>query len=718
MLDPSAKTYSHHLCFPSIPNDHSDSGVCSPTLWSTSPPRSPHHRPEDYSSLSPDSKAQAIARGQRELMEMVSKMPESCYELSLKDLVEARGSEENDMRKIFDELPQRTSKVVRKTKSGKRVDPSRNSGGNNSGFLLKMMFPFSFGSKKETSKKKMKKKRKGKDSVKDSQVSPRPSISDESVKTEDRDWWNRLSESSGSGSTKRSGSSNSNSSNIIRYIESCYMANNAAACAERATNDMLIGPDWAINIELCDIINMDPSQAKEAVKVLKKRLASKNSKVQILALYALETLSKNCGESVYQLIVEREILPDMVKIVKKKPDLSVREKILSLLDTWQEAFGGSGGRFPQYYNAYNELRSAGVEFPPRTESSVPFFTPPQTQPIIAHAAASDEDAAIQASLQSDDASALSLEEIQSAQGSVDILTDMLGALDPSHPEGLKEELIVDLVEQCRTYQRRVMTLVNTTSDEELLCQGLALNDNLQRVLQQHDDKAKGKSVPATAPTIPLVSINHDEDDDSDDDFSQLSHRSKRESARVSFNPVLPPPPPTMRPVHVESGSMDFLSGDVYTPQGASETSKPPSTSPSSDAPVFDDPAPRSKSPEQPLFTKPVYGQTEQLPRAPWEPEGTRAFPPPMSVRTNQRQQYSQHNNVPQRTSSGSDSSYEDLVGQSRNLSLNPTASASAAAAAAATPLKKDDKPEDILFKDLVDFAKNRKSSSSSSKPNN
>ncbi|CAI0441479.1 unnamed protein product [Linum tenue] len=270
---------------------------------------------------------------------------------------------------------------------------------------------------------------------------------------------------------------------------------------ERATSDMLIGPDWAMNIEICDMCNHDPGQAKDVVKGIKKRLGSKNAKVQLLALTLLETIIKNCGDIVHMQVAEKDLLHDMVKIARKKPDFHVKEKVLTLIDTWQEAFGGPRARYPQYYAAYQELLRAGAVFPQRSEQSAPVFTPPQTQPLSSYPQnlRNPEARPDPAEPSESEFPTLSLSEIQNARGIMDVLAEMLSALDPGNKEGLRQEVIVDLVDQCRTYKQRVVHLVNSTADESLLCQGLALNDDLQRILAKHEAISSGTVLPKDKP---------------------------------------------------------------------------------------------------------------------------------------------------------------------------------------------------------------------------
>ncbi|KAM5565500.1 TOM1-like protein 9 [Rosa sericea] len=365
---------------------------------------------------------------------------------------------------------------------------------------------------------------------------------------------------------------------------------------ERATSDMLIGPDWAMNIEICDICNHDPVQAKDVVKGIKKRLGSRNSKVQLLALTLLETIIKNCGDIVHMHVAEKDLLHEMVKIVKKKPDYHVKEKILILIDTWQEAFGGPRARYPQYYAAYQELLRAGAVFPHRSEAAAPVFTPPQTQPLSSlpqNLHNPDLPRDIPEPSAEPEFPTLSLTEIQNARGIMDVLAEMLSAIDPENKEGLRQEVIVDLVEQCRTYKQRVVHLVNSTSDESLLCQGLALNDDLQRLLAKHEAIASGNPVqpdkPKAGPPGALVDVGGPLIDTGNDN-KQLDGRSTS-SAGASSNPLnqllLTGPSTTngAAPTTKVDPKMDLLSGDDFNSPKADSLALVPVDQQSSSTPV-------------------------------------------------------------------------------------------------------------------------------------
>ncbi|KAG4189876.1 hypothetical protein ERO13_A08G250533v2 [Gossypium hirsutum] len=246
--------------------------------------------------------------------------------------------------------------------------------------------------------------------------------------------------------------------------------------------------------------------------------------------------------------------------------------ILALIDTWQEAYGANS-RHPQYHVAYQELLRAGAVFPEKNEALLRIYSSNTTLVLSQSIRNPDRQERVER---------VDVTEIQNARGIVDVLSEMINALDPANKEGLKQEVIIDLVEQCRAYKQRVVHLVNSTTrgiclllflpkhvrlstcrlDESLLCQGLALNDDLQRILAKHEAIASGtyqadKSKPEAArelvnSTGGLVDTGATANS-LREDSSQIYLQHKFSSPAT--NGSTPPAPVNPK--------MDLLSGDDY-----------------------------------------------------------------------------------------------------------------------------------------------------------
>ncbi|KAK8946966.1 hypothetical protein KSP39_PZI006711 [Platanthera zijinensis] len=349
------------------------------------------------------------------------------------------------------------------------------------------------------------------------------------------------------------------------------MSSSAIVRVEKATSDLLLGPDWTMNLEICDSINLDPGLAKDVVRAVKKRLQHKSSRVQFFALTLLETMFKNCGDSVHSLVVEKDILSEMVKIVRKKSDMIVRDKILALLDSCQEAFGGPGGKYPQYFWAYIDLKRSGVEFPRPSGDASLIYTPHALHTATPNLPQSGYGMPNNLPMSLDQAMAsemtnLSLSDLERIGQVAELLNDMLKAVNIHDCKAVEDEVIADLVDQCRSNQKNILQLIDSTGDEVLLGEGLVLNDNLQSVLAKHDAIISGSPIPretsvsAQEPTTlsPATAVTkmfeEDGEEEEDDEFSQLARRNRKTkpSANTSAtDPLALPDPP--RPVKTTAG---------------------------------------------------------------------------------------------------------------------------------------------------------------------
>lgn len=105
-----------------------------------------------------------------------------------------------------------------------------------------------------------------------------------------------------------------------------------AELVKAATSEKLAEIDWTKNIEISELVARDQRKAKDVVKAIKKRLSNKNPNTQLFAVMLLEMLMNNIGNHIHEQVVDAEIIPILVKIVKKKVIFSRNYLILSVLN--------------------------------------------------------------------------------------------------------------------------------------------------------------------------------------------------------------------------------------------------------------------------------------------------------------------------------------------------------------------------------------------------
>lgn len=278
---------------------------------------------------------------------------------------------------------------------------------------------------------------------------------------------------------------------------------------EEATAETLDEPDWATNLELCDMMNNERVSSIELIRGIKKRIMLKIPRVQYLSLVLLETVAKNCEKAFSEIAAER-VLDELVKLIDDPYTVvNNRNKALILIEAWGES-SDELRYLPVYEETYKSLRSRGIRFPGRdTESLAPIFTPPRSIPASVPNASLSQQIHREVPVQRFSAEQTK-EAFDVARNSIELLTTVLSS--SPQQDALQDDLTTTLEQQCRQSQYTVMRIIETAGDDEaLLFEALSVNDEIQKVLSKYE----GMKAPPVVPTAPEpamipVAVEHDE----------------------------------------------------------------------------------------------------------------------------------------------------------------------------------------------------------------
>ncbi|XP_058417854.1 hepatocyte growth factor-regulated tyrosine kinase substrate isoform X2 [Diceros bicornis minor] len=140
---------------------------------------------------------------------------------------------------------------------------------------------------------------------------------------------------------------------------------------DKATSQLLLETDWESILQICDLIRQGDTQAKYAVSSIKKKVNDKNPHVALYALEVMESVVKNCGQTVHDEVANKQTMEELKELLKRQVEVNVRNKILYLIQAWAHAFRNEP-KYKVVQDTYQIMKVEGFVFPEFKESDAMF----------------------------------------------------------------------------------------------------------------------------------------------------------------------------------------------------------------------------------------------------------------------------------------------------------------------------------------------------------
>ncbi|XP_029913489.1 target of Myb1 membrane trafficking protein isoform X2 [Myripristis murdjan] len=276
---------------------------------------------------------------------------------------------------------------------------------------------------------------------------------------------------------------------------------------EQATSSSLPSEDWALNMEICDVVNTTDEGPKDAVRAIKKRIVgNKNFREVMLALTVLEACVKNCGHKFHILVSTRDFIEGVLVraiIPRNNPPLVLHDRVLSIIQAWADAFRSSPD-LTGVVSVYEDLRRKGLEFPmTELDGYSPIQAPNKNLagngPVVTLPLAPSSlnlplisPQSFEPKQKQEGASAFTPNQVKKlkadlrvVQSNLTVMSDMMSQLDPVTAKHTDVELLEQLYTICKEMQDRIVKVVPRLSEEKLIEELLATNDEMNTTFTRY-----------------------------------------------------------------------------------------------------------------------------------------------------------------------------------------------------------------------------------------